>query len=57
VVECVDGVVLWGNLYLLFWLSLFLFSIVWVDELLFVWTLVVVYGVNLLFVVIVYYVL
>lgn len=57
VVERVDGAVLWGNLHLLFWLSLFPFSTAWVDESSFARTPVVVYGVNLLLAAIAYYAL
>jgi uncharacterized membrane protein len=55
VVERVNGGVLWGNLHLLFWLSLFPFTTAWVDESSFARTPVVVYGVNLLLAAIAYY--
>ncbi len=57
VVEQVNGTVLWGNLHLLFWLSLFPFTTAWVDESSFARTPVVVYGANLLLAAIGYYVL
>ena len=47
-VERVDGGVLWANLHLLFWLSLFPFTTAWMDESAFARTPVVVYGFNLL---------
>ena len=55
VVERVNGGVLWGNLHLLFWLSLFPFTTAWVDESSFARTPVVVYGANLLLAAIAYY--
>ncbi|MGN6612291.1 MAG: TMEM175 family protein [Angustibacter sp.] len=55
VVERVNGGVLWGNLHLLFWLSLFPFTTAWVDESSFARTPVVIYGVNLLLAAIAYY--
>ena len=57
VVEAVNGAVLWGNLHLLFWLSLFPFTTAWVDETSFARTPVVVYGLNLLLAAIAYFVL
>jgi len=57
VVERVNGTVLWGNLHLLFWLSLFPFTTAWVDESTFSRTPVLVYGVNLLLAAVAYYVL
>jgi len=57
VVELVNGSVLWANLDLLFWLSLFPFTTAWVDETTFSRTPVVVYGVNLLLAAVAYYVL
>lgn len=57
VVERVDGTVLWANLHLLFWLSLFPFTTAWVDEMRFARTPVVVYGLNLLLAAVAYYVL
>ena len=53
----VDGSVLWANLNLLFWLSLYPFTTAWMDESDFARTPVVVYGVNLLLAAIAYYVL
>jgi uncharacterized membrane protein len=53
----VDGSVLWANLNLLFWLSLYPFSTAWMDETDFARTPVVIYGVNLLLAAIAYYVL
>ena len=32
IVEHVDGSVLWANLHLLFWLSLYPFTTAWLDE-------------------------
>jgi uncharacterized membrane protein len=57
VVEEVSGGVLWANLHLLFWLSLFPFTTAWMDETDFATTPVVVYGVNLLLAAIAYYTL
>jgi len=57
VVERVNGTVLWGNLHLLFWLSLFPFTTAWVDETSFSRTPVIAYGVNLLLAAVAYYVL
>jgi uncharacterized membrane protein len=57
VVERVNGTVLWANLHLLFWLSLFPVTTAWVDETTFSRTPVVVYGVNLLLAAIAYYTL
>src|SRR5262245_49741237 len=48
IVQLVDGKVLWANLHLLFWLSLYPFTTSWLDE---TWpsvTPTVVYGVNLM---------
>jgi uncharacterized membrane protein len=56
-VRRVTGAVLWANLALLFWISLFPLSTRWVDESSFARTPVVVYGVNLLAAAIAYYVL
>jgi len=53
----VDGSVLWANLNLLFWLSLYPFTTAWMDESDFAQTPVVIYGVNLLLAAIAYYVL
>jgi uncharacterized membrane protein len=53
----IDGSVLWANLNLLFWLSLYPFTTRWMDESGLGRTPVVVYGVNLLLAAISYYVL
>ncbi len=53
----VNGTVLWANLHLLFWLSLFPFTTRWMDEAGVVQVPVVVYGVNLLLAAIAYYLL
>ncbi len=57
VVERVTGGVLWANLNLLFWLSLFPFTTAWVDETGFARLPMVTYGVVLLLAAISYYVL
>ena len=57
VVEHVDGTVLWANLHLLFWLSLYPFTTAWMDETDLARTPLVVYGVNLLAAAIAYYIL
>jgi uncharacterized membrane protein len=57
VVEHVNGTVLWGNLHLLFWLSLFPVTTAWVDQTKFSRTPVIVYGVNLLLAALAYYAL
>jgi uncharacterized membrane protein len=57
VTEAVSGTVLWANLHLLFWLSLFPFTTAWMDETGFETTPTVVYGVNLLLAAIAYYTL
>src|SRR5881398_552276 len=44
----VDGSVLWANLHLLFWLSLYPFTTAWLDESHVALTPTIVYGVNLL---------
>ncbi|MEO6958005.1 MAG: TMEM175 family protein [Antricoccus sp.] len=44
----VNGAILWANLHLLFWLSLFPFTTRWMDETGFVEVPVLVYGINLL---------
>ena len=56
-VSRISGGVLWANLHLLFWLSLYPFTTAWMDESDFERTPVVVYGVNLLGAAIAYYVL
>jgi uncharacterized membrane protein len=53
----VDGSVLWANLNLPFWLSLYPFTTAWMDESDFARTPVAVYGLNLLLAAIAYYVL
>ncbi|MGO4257927.1 TMEM175 family protein [Marmoricola sp. RAF53] len=53
----VTGGVLWANLHLLFWLSLYPFTTAWMDESDFARTPVVVYGVNLLCAAVAYFVL
>lgn len=55
--ERVNGAVLWANLHLLFWISLFPFSTRWMDETGFVQVPVIVYGINLLCAAIAYAVL
>jgi uncharacterized membrane protein len=56
-VRRIDGSVLWANLHLLFWLSLFPFTTAWMDETDLASTPLVVYGLNLLAAAIAYYVL
>jgi uncharacterized membrane protein len=55
VVDTISGTVLWANLHLLFWLSLFPFSTAWMDETGFARTPTIVYGVNLLLAAVAYY--
>ncbi len=57
IVDYVDGSVLWANLHLLFWLSLYPFTTAWLDESSVALTPTVVYGVNLLAAAIAYYLL
>ncbi|HEX3931725.1 MAG TPA: TMEM175 family protein [Nocardioides sp.] len=57
IVDYVDGSVLWANLHLLFWLSLYPFTTAWLDESNVARTPTVVYGVNLLGAAVAYYVL
>jgi len=57
VVERVNGTVLWGNLHLLFWLSLFPVTTAWLEQTTFSRTPVIVYGVNLLLAALAYYAL
>jgi uncharacterized membrane protein len=57
IVDYVDGSVLWANLHLLFWLSLYPFTTAWLDESRVALTPTVVYGVNLLAAAIAYYLL
>jgi len=53
----VNGAILWANLHLLFWLSLFPFTTRWMDESGFVEVPVLVYGINLLCAAIAFYIL
>ncbi|MDJ0355368.1 TMEM175 family protein [Paenarthrobacter sp. PH39-S1] len=55
--EKVNGTVLWANLHLLFWLSLFPFTTRWMDESGFPEVPVLVYGVNLLLAAVGYFIL
>jgi uncharacterized membrane protein len=57
VVDQIDGLVLWANLHLLFWLSLYPFTTAWMDETDLARTPLVVYGINLLAAAIAYYLL
>ncbi len=57
VVDRVDGAVLWANLHLLLWLSLYPFTTAWMDETDLSRTPTVVYGTNLLGAAMAYYVL
>ena len=57
VVEQITGGVLWANLHLLFWLSLYPFSTAWMDESGFDADAAVVYGINLLLAALAYYIL
>ena len=57
IVDYVDGTVLWANLHLLFWLSLYPFTTSWLDDTQVAETPTVVYGVNLLGAAVAYYVL
>jgi len=54
-VDRITGGVLWANLHLLFWLSLYPFTTAWMDESDFARTPVVIYGVNLLGAALAYY--
>ncbi len=56
-VRRVNGAVLWANLHLLFWLSLFPFTTAWMDETDLARTPLIVYGVNLMAAAVAYYVL
>jgi uncharacterized membrane protein len=56
-VEDVDGTILWANLHLLFWLSLYPFTTAWLDESGLARTPTLIYGVNLLAAAIAYYLL
>ena len=53
----VNGGILWANLHLLFWLSLFPFTTRWMDESGFMQVPVLLYGINLLCAAIAYYIL
>ena len=53
----IDGSVLWANLHLLFWLSLYPFTTAWLDETKVAETPTVVYGANLLAAAIAYFIL
>jgi uncharacterized membrane protein len=55
--EHVDGAVLWANLHLLFWLSLYPFTTAWLDESHVAKIPTVVYGLNLLGAAVAYYVM
>jgi uncharacterized membrane protein len=57
IVEHVDGKVLWANLHLLFWLSLYPFTTAWLDESHLARDPLLVYGINLLAAAVAYYVL
>ncbi len=48
IIDYVDGSVLWANMHLLFWLSLYPFTTAWLDESHVAHTPTVVYGVNLM---------
>jgi TMEM175 potassium channel family protein len=56
-VKQVDGKVLWANLHLLFWLSLFPFATAWMGENNFAALPVMLYGVILLFAAVAYFIL
>jgi uncharacterized membrane protein len=56
-VRRVDGLVLWANLHLLFWLSLLPFTTAWTDETHFAQDPTIAYGLNLLAAAIAYYLL
>jgi uncharacterized membrane protein len=53
----VNGAILWANLHLLFWLSLFPFTTRWMDESGFLQVPVLIYGINLLCAAVAFYVL
>ena len=57
VVKHADGLVLWANLHLLFWLSLFPFTTAWLDESRVAEAPAVLYGANLLAAAVAYYLL
>jgi uncharacterized membrane protein len=56
-VRQVDGRVLWANLHLLFWLSLYPFTTAWLDDSKVARVPTIVYGINLLGAAVAYYVL
>ena len=56
-VDHVDGAVLWANLHLLFWLSLYPFTTAWLDESRIAEVPTIVYGINLLGAALAYYLL
>src|SRR3954464_7050284 len=56
-VDDVDGSILWANLHLLFWLSLYPFTTAWLDESDLARTPTVIYGLNLLAAAIAFYLL
>src|SRR6476619_1246291 len=56
-VRKIDGTVLWANLHLLFWLSLYPFTTAWMDETDLARTPLVIYGINLLGAAMAYYLL
>ncbi|TQJ36322.1 TMEM175 family protein [Arthrobacter sp. SLBN-122] len=53
----VNGGILWANLHLLFWLSLFPFTTRWMDESAFMQVPVLLYGINLLLAAIAFFIL
>jgi uncharacterized membrane protein len=57
IVDYVQGSILWANLHLLFWLSLYPFTTSWLDESHVALTPTIVYGVNLLAAAVAYYIL
>ena len=57
IVDYVDGSVLWANLHLLFWLSLYPFTTAWMDETELARVPTTVYGVNLLAAAVAYFIL
>ena len=57
ITQRVDGIVLWANLHLLFWLSLYPFTTAWMDESELARTPTAVYGVNLIGAAIAYFLL
>jgi uncharacterized membrane protein len=57
VTERITGGILWANLHLLFWLSLFPFTTAWMDTSGFASTPVVVYGINLCAAAIAYFIM